>query len=312
MGAADVLPGVSGGTIALITGIYDRLIAALAAVHPAPLRHLPQLHRHKARQAISTELRTMGVPFLLAVGTGVITAVIVASGLLTTLLAQLPGPTYAFFVGLIAASAVLIGEELSWPPAHILATGVGAGIVMAVSTGTTVTATHPLWLIFFAGVVGISAMVLPGLSGALLLLILGQYEYLLGELHTAMAALTAVPTDGITTPLVDSGVVVGTFVTGALLGVVTVAHAVNWAFEQNRQLTLAVLVGLMIGGIVPPGQSALAATTGGVDMVTVGLAMLAGASVIALIDQATGDISYVEGKGDASQPYQKQLRERQH
>ncbi len=294
MGTADVIPGVSGGTIALVTGIYDRLIGALAALDGRLLGTLAEIHEAPGRRRLLEQARRMDLPFLLALGAGIVTAVLTLASVVGWFLAAYPGETFAFFVGLIAASAVLIGNDIAWTLRRVGAAAVAAGVVVGVSTGTAVVETHALWMVFLAGTVGISAMVLPGLSGALVLLILGQYAFLLDALQTVLAGVLALPTDGVRADLRRSGAVVLTFGLGAIVGVLTIAKVVQWALDRDRQTTLAALVGLMAGGVVPPGQRALAATPPGAAagglLVVAGL----GAGAIYVLDRLTDDLSYAE------------------
>lgn len=295
MGAADMVPGVSGGTIALITGIYDRLVGALAALHPGPLARLRRPHDATARSAFVADLWRMDVPFLLVLGAGIVTAVVVAAEVLTVALTAYESPTMGFFTGLIAASAILIGRDIHWTSRRAVAAAVAATVAVAVATITVSAATPGLAFVAIAGTIAISAMVLPGLSGALLLIILGQYEYLLGELRGFLNALAGLPVGGSTTPVVDHGVVVVAFLGGAVVGLFTVAHAVDRALSRDRHTTLAVLVGLMAGGVYPPAVTAIGGVSGaGVSAPLVVAAAVVGVAVIVLFDRATGDLSYVE------------------
>lgn len=294
MGAADVIPGVSGGTIALVTGIYDRLIRALAALDPGPVRALPWAYKADTRRQLYKQLWAMDVPFLVALGAGIGTAVLTLANVVSWLLTAYTAVTFAFFVGLIAASAVLIGADLVWTPRRMGIAAVAAGVVVAVSTSPAVVETHALWVIFLAGMIGISAMMLPGLSGALALLILGQYAYLLEAVQTALAGLLALPGAGASAALSRSGTIVVTFGLGAGVGVLTIAHVVKWALDRDRHTTLAGLVGLMAGGIVPPGQRALTQTE--LNLAAVGLIAAAGLGAVAIytLDRLTGDLSYAD------------------
>ena len=290
MGAADSLPGVSGGTIALIVGIYDRLVQSISSLRTDPLRHILSLHKAKSRSAFIAEIREMEVPFLLALGAGIATAFIFAAEILTAAFAHYEVQLYAFFVGLIAASAVLIGKELYWTPQRLLAGGVSIGVVVLISVVTVTAASPALWLVFLSGTVAVSAMVLPGISGALLLIILGQYEYLLGELQAFLQGIRTLAANDVA----EHGVVVVTFCIGALIGLFTVAHLVDRALTRDRYMTLAVLVGLMIGGIYTP----LSVTITGIDSGGIAIQVLVaagfGVGTIVAFDWATGDVSYTE------------------
>ncbi len=292
MGAADIVPGVSGGTIALIIGIYDRLINALAAFDPRRLGALRQPFDPTARRAVVAVLIDMDVPFLIVLGTGVGTAVILGAEIITTVLAVAPGPTYALFTGLIGASGLLIGRRVSWTTLRALA-AIGSAVSVA---GLSIVAlgieTHALWIVFLAGMISVSAMVLPGISGAVLLLILGQYEYLLGELQALIDGLLGVTT-GTPADIITPGIVVVTFLLGAILGVLSVARLVSQAFKRDQETTVAVLVGLLLGGITRPVQETAAYTASNQTLLIAVLAAGLGIGVIVLLDRYTGELAYV-------------------
>ncbi|MFB6294326.1 MAG: DUF368 domain-containing protein, partial [Candidatus Nanohaloarchaea archaeon] len=136
MGAADTVPGVSGGTIALITGIYERLVDAVASLDPAPLRHVPRLHREAARRRLLADLRDRDIAFLAVLGLGVATAVVLLSRFMHTALVQYPGPTNALFFGLIAASAAVLYTEVAVDAASVVDVAVEQ-VVEALSNGDT-------------------------------------------------------------------------------------------------------------------------------------------------------------------------------
>jgi len=294
MGTADIVPGVSGGTIALVAGIYDRLIAAIASLHPAPLQHLLRPHDPLARATFAEAWREMDITFLLLLGTGMISAVVVLSQVIPIALEEHRTLTGAFFAGLIAASVVLIGRTVPWNRRRSVLALVAAALVVVVSTQTSSAAPPSPLLVFAAGAIAITAMVLPGLSGALLLLILGQYEYLLGELDALLEALAGVATGESPGAIVEPGIVVVSFLSGAVVGLLTMGRIVQRALERDRATTIAVLVGLMAGGLFPPGEMAASAATGSGTQIAaaIGVAIL-GAAVVTAFDYATNDLEYV-------------------
>jgi len=294
MGAADVVPGVSGGTIALIAGIYDRLVGAIATLHPRPLVHLLRPHDPESRAAFADAWRGMDLTFLLALGAGMATAVVALSQVIPIALEAERGATGAFFVGLIAASVVLIGRDVPWTARRGALAVAAAAVVVAVASATGSVADPSLALVFVAGAIAISAMVLPGLSGALLLLVLGQYEYLLGELDALLEALAGLASGGSTGALLAPGIVVVVFLTGAVIGLLSVARAVDYALERDRATTIAGLVGLMAGGLLPPGRMAASEGTGSAVAVGTLVAIaVVGAAVVTAFDLATDDLEYV-------------------
>jgi len=182
MGAADTVPGVSGGTIAVVLGIYERLITALTELDPAAVRHLPTLHTAEGRGALRSEFRRADVPFLSVLGFGVLSAAATVATAMNAAVTRYPAPTYAFFFGLIGASAVVLYRYVEiGTPRRLLVAVAGASLAFLLTDpalATTGTATLPA--LFLAGAIAISAMILPGVSGAFLLLVLGQYEYVSG------------------------------------------------------------------------------------------------------------------------------------
>ena len=284
MGAADSVPGVSGGTIALITGIYDRLIHALAGVRVDTISQL--IAPGGARRRRQAAIARLDVGFLLLLGAGMLSAFVVAAETLTRATSQVPGLTYAFFFGLIAASAVVFGRQVTWTGRR-LGGASGAAVVVGGLSGLTATAgAHGHWIAFLSGVIAISAMVLPGLSGALLLVILGQYEFLLGALRDTLAVVR--------TGVVDTGAVtvVVVFLVGAVVGLLTIARLVSAALARDRETTLAVLLGLLVGGCVQPLLRVSDAVAAGTSTPGVVVAGAVGAGTIVALDRAAGGLEY--------------------
>ncbi|ERG89061.1 MAG: putative membrane protein [halophilic archaeon J07HX5] len=284
MGAADAVPGISGGTIALITGIYGRLITAVTRLDPRVITSLGDVRTGTGRAALTAQLRHMDVPFLLTLGTGIATAVVIVARGVEAAFASAPGLAYAFFFGLIGASAVVLYEQ-RWltRPRLVIASGGGFVVAFVVAGATTSGGPgHGLLVLFVAGAIAVAGMVLPGISGAFLLLLLGQYEYLAETLNTFVDGLTA----GV---IRKTAVDITAFVAGASIGLFTVAYVVRWALERSRAATLAFLLSLMLGALRLPVEEVDTAvrtwtpvTTGAV----LGVAVL-GASVGLLMNTAT-------------------------
>lgn len=295
MGTADAVPGVSGGTIALIVGVYERLISALTALDPRALRHLSRLHTTEGRAEFAQALLAMDVPFLGVLGVGVMSAVALVSSAMHVAAVRFPVPTYGFFFGLIAASAyVLRGEVHLNSPARLTAAVVGfllAFIVSGASAGGALPTTLPV--LFLSGAVAITAMILPGISGAFILFLLGQYEFMTG-IPSRMADAVAATIRGEAALLSEPVVVFLVFCSGALVGLLTVAHVVRWALERRRHATLTFLVALMIGALRAPivrvQQGLPADPTTGVAIATV--TALIGAGLVLALDRATVEITY--------------------
>ena len=295
MGAADVVPGVSGGTIALIVGIYDRLIRAITAIDPRALR--PALHPTdpEARARLRAELQRMDVPFLIALGLGVGTAIVVLSGVMHEAATTYPVATYGFFFGLIAASAiVLYGEIDRWTAGRVAVSIVAIALAFWVSGTTSGAAPHGLPIVLLAGAIAICAMILPGVSGAFFLLILGQYEYMTGTLKGFVNGLVGLVDGGALAPVIETGTVVTVFGVGAVAGLFTMAHAVRYALERYRAATLAALVSLMVGALRLPVERVWA-NLGESSLGRPGVAVaaaLVGAGAVLLVDWYTDDLEY--------------------
>ena len=297
MGAADSVPGVSGGTIALITGIYERLISAIATLDPRAARHLLRVHHASGRQALVRRLLAMDVPFLVVLGSGVLTALIVVSRVMHAALASARALTFAFFFGLIAASAIVLYEHVSVRTIGRLAAAIAgfaiAFLVSGVSAGSE--ASHALPFVFVAGAIAITAMILPGVSGAFFLLLLGQYDYLMGVLKRFVdRMLGLVVGDATVTEVIGLGTTVLTFGFGAIVGLLAFARVVQWALSTYRAATLTFLVSLMVGALRLPAIEVLDHTAAWTPATTIATLAAAGIGALAvlLLDQYTESLSY--------------------
>lgn len=299
MGTADAIPGVSGGTIALITGIYERLIRALTALDPAVLRTVPSLYRRERRQAFWADLVEMDVPFLVALGTGMLTAVILLARIVQFALSTVPGATFAFFFGLIGASAIVL-FQLQWleRPGPVAAAVVGFAVAFLVAGETATGAfSHTLPVVFGSGLFAISGMVLPGISGAFILLLLGQYDYMTATLNDLVDQLLAVPRNGVDDALFEAATVVVVFITGAFVGLFTIAYLVRAALERHRAATFAFLVSLMLGALRYPAIQINEETGSLTPTVVASLtaALIVGLGAVLLLDYYTDDLDYGRG-----------------
>ena len=296
MGAADTVPGVSGGTIAVIVGVYERLIAALTAVDPRAARGLLAVHTSEGRSDLAADLLRMDAPFLLVLGSGVVTAAALIATVMNFLVTQYAAPTYAFFFGLIAASAVVLYRHAD--PGTPGRTAVAAtGFVLAfVVTGFSASARStdpPALLLFVAGAVAISAMVLPGISGSFLLLVMGLYEFMSG-LPGAVASALVSAAGGDFGGLVGPLSALAAFGAGALVGVFSVAYAVRAALRRYREATLVFLVSLMVGALRLPIER-IAADAGApspATAVAVVVPAVGGIAAVLLLDRYTDDLEY--------------------
>lgn len=296
MGAADAVPGVSGGTIALITGIYERLIRALTALDPTVLRRLFRVHRSEQRIHLWRALVGMDVPFLVVLGTGMVTAVVLLARIVQVALSVVPALTFAFFFGLIAASAVALYDR-RWlvTPAGVLAAITGFSVAFLVAGATADGALpHTLPVVFVSGMFAISGMVLPGISGAFILLLLGQYDFMTDALNRFVDGVITVLSGNGTGDLLEASPTVVAFIVGAFIGLLTVAYAVRWALERYRGPTFAFLVSLMLGALRYPGLQ-ITQTTDTWSSITVSSILAAGflgAGLVLVLDRYTDDLDY--------------------
>ena len=226
MGAADVVPGVSGGTMAFILGIYEELIDSIREIgNPALWRALLGLRLDEASERLNWR-------FLAAVGSGIVAAFLSLARLLSWLLREHPVPLWSFFFGLIVASVVVVSGRISrWTPQSLTVLGVGCvGAYALVGLVPAETSNNPVFL-FMSGVLAISAMILPGISGSFVLVLLGKYQTLL-EAVNARDVLT-----------------LGYVMAGMAIGIVTVAQVLGWLFGRYHDVTVAFLTGLMLGSL---------------------------------------------------------------
>jgi putative membrane protein len=257
MGAADAVPGVSGGTIVLLTEIYERLIAAITAITVSRVRRLVREARDGNRPGVARTRREMDIWFLAVLGTGVMTAVVSVQRIISRLLSVSPVEVYGFFFGLIGASALVLYRDVSLATRGERAAVVAGFVVAFAGSGYAATGLDTsLPVAFLAVVIAISAMVLPGMSGSLLLLALGPHEHVSTALSRFTDALLATAQGGGVAGVYQTGIPVVTFLFGAVICLLSVAHAVRAAFERNREVTMAFLVSLIVGALRAPVEQA--------------------------------------------------------
>lgn len=295
MGTAAAVPGVSGGTIALIVGIYDRFIRALTLLNPGILGLLGRVHRRSGRKRLVRDAMEMEIPFLVVLFLGVVTAVLTLARVFQYALATIPGPTFAFFAGLIGASAFVLGERSWLFDRGQLVAGVAGFTIAFLVAGASGTGLfpHTLPVVFLAATLAVSGMVLPGLSGSFILLLLGQYEYLTGVLTDATDGIVTLLSGGSPESLAADLAVVATGVAGAVVGFLTTAHVVRRALERRPAVTFAFLVSLMVGALRYPALQIVETTDiSPGPLLVVALAALLGAAVVLALDYHTNDLSY--------------------
>lgn len=225
MGAADVVPGVSGGTIAFISGIYDRLLAAIAACTPDKLLWL-------ARGRFSETWKAIDGSFLFTLLAGILCSIATFARLISYLLAEHGLLVWSFFFGLILVSVYLVGREIerwnAWTVAAAIAGCVFAYLITVASP--VALAVTPLTL-FVGGSIAICAMILPGISGSFILLLLGLYS----------GVLNAVKSFDVT--------LLGCFMLGCVIGILSFSRLLSWLLGYARNITLAFLTGLLVGSL---------------------------------------------------------------
>lgn len=225
MGMADVVPGVSGGTIAFISGIYEELLDSIRSVDATALRLL-------LRFRLAEFWRHINGRFLLPVLLGIAVAIFSLARLMTYLLTNYPIAIWSFFFGLIVASALLVARQIGrWDWRTVLAFAVGAAAAWWITVATPAETPDDWWFVMLSGAIAICAMILPGISGAFILLLLGKYQYIMhavGEFDIPVIAV---------------------FVIGAAAGIISFSHLLSWLLKHWHDVTVAVLMGFMVGSL---------------------------------------------------------------
>ncbi|MFH2022137.1 MAG: DUF368 domain-containing protein [Patescibacteria group bacterium] len=225
MGSADIVPGVSGGTIALLFGVYEKLIESIKVITGQVIR---LVFKGKFKEA----WQTAPIAFLLPLGVGLLTAIFAMSSLLQSLLRDYPVLTWSVFFGLVVASTVIVSQKIKKWQAGTLGLMVVASILTYLIVGSIPIETPATPLAFFlSGVVGICAMILPGVSGSFLLILLGKYAQVL-EAVTAFDIVT-----------------LAIFALGAGVGIATFSRVLSYLFGKHHNQLVAVLTGMLIGSL---------------------------------------------------------------
>ena len=226
MGAANVIPGVSGGTIALITGVFERLINAIKSINGQALRllfsgRLNELARH------------LDLAFLIALFAGVGTAIISLAKVLRFLFEYYPVHIWSFFFGLVLASIFFVGRTVTkWSAAPIISFLVGTAIAVLISVMSPASENSALYYLVLCGVVGVCSMILPGLSGSFVLVLMGNYQ---------LVMINAV-SDFNLTILLPVGI-------GAVVGLIAFSHLLSWVLKKFPDQTIAMLTGFITGSL---------------------------------------------------------------
>lgn len=226
MGAADVIPGVSGGTIAFLTGIYSELLNSIKSIS---LNNLKLIFKGKFKEFSDA----VNLKFLMAVGGGILISIFSLARLMQYLLVHHPIPLWSFFMGLIGASAIYVLKDIKkWTVADIISLFAGIAVAAWICLVSPSQTTEAYWFVFISGVIAICAMILPGISGSFILLLMGKYAFI-------MKAVT------------DLNIpVLIIFAAGAAIGIISFSHFLTWLLKKYYKPTLCVLAGFMIGSLV--------------------------------------------------------------
>ena len=246
MGAADVIPGVSGGTIAFIMGIYDEFVGSIAKIDKQAIK---LLFTGKVRQF----WKYINANFLLALVAGISVSVVALAGLMQTLLTDFPIQTWSFFFGLIVASSIFILKGISgWKVAEGLFLSLGIVLGVVVCTLSPTQTPDDLWFIFISGAIAICAMILPGISGSFILLILGKYQFIMAAITACVGNVGALlGAEGADAALFwQSAAILAVFLIGAVTGILGFSKFLHWLLARWHKQTLIALAGFIIGSLV--------------------------------------------------------------
>ena len=225
MGAADVVPGVSGGTIAFITGIYEELVTSIKSINIAAARIL-------FKEGIKSFWQTVNGTFLFFLVAGILVSVLSLAKVLEYILINHPVLIWSFFFGLILASAVFVAKKIDrWNIQTGISMLVGIIVAFLITSISPAETTEAYWFIFLSGALAICAMILPGISGSFILLLLGKYEFILNAVNEGKLDILAV------------------LIIGALVGIISFANLLSWLLKRFHHLTIALLAGFMIGSL---------------------------------------------------------------
>ena len=239
MGAADVVPGVSGGTIAFISGIYEELIESIDKLN---LTNLKLIKSH----GFQTFWKSINGSFLLALFSGIAISILSLAKLIKWLLQNEPILLWAFFFGLVVASIVFIGKQIKTTNFLIILAIIGSTLLSYYITRAEPFASPDSNLyLFFCGFVAIIAMILPGISGAFILLLLGAYEVAIETIDNLIKSITTLNA-ALFTDAVTKFAMLGI---GAVVGIKVFSKILNWMFKHHKNITLAILTGFMVGSL---------------------------------------------------------------
>lgn len=232
MGASDIVPGVSGGTMAFILGIYEELIDSIRTIGR------PDFIQAALKFRLKELFQILNWKFLLSVAAGILIAAVTLSSALEYLLVNQPVYLWSFFFGLVLASVWVVSKRIKqWQPALFALLLVGALSTYLLVGLVPLQTPNAWWFLLLSGAIASSALILPGISGAFILVLLGKYQYVLGSFNDFRGGEW-----NAAVPLIFVGI-------GAALGLVTFAQFLGWLFKRHHDLTVALLIGLMVGSL---------------------------------------------------------------
>ena len=239
MGTADLMPGVSGGTIALILGVYKELIQSIDSIN---LKNLQSLKK----EGVKRFWNNINGGFLSVLFLGIISAILSLSFAIDWLIAEHPIPLWSFFLGLLLASIFILKNTLKqWGVLNTSLAIFSAALSFFLTQMTPVNGEISLLYLFISGFFGIIAMILPGISGAYILLIMGAYSTVIGLIKDALTSLSNMQLE----LMIPTFTKLSVFVLGIVLGLRIFASVLKWLFDKEHDKTMAVLIGLMIGAL---------------------------------------------------------------
>lgn len=225
MGAADVVPGVSGGTIAFIVGIYEELIESIKSINRASLKLL-------FTGKVTAFWKAINGNFLLALVSGIAISIFSLAKLITFLLTSYPILVWSFFFGLVLASTWFVSKDIGkWSWKTILCFILGTITAFYITVATPAETPDGLWFIFLCGAIAICAMILPGISGSFILVLLGKYYYIMEAVKNL------------------NFLVILVFICGAAIGITSFSHVLSYTLRKYHDITIAILAGFMLGSL---------------------------------------------------------------
>ncbi|MFV0267597.1 MAG: DUF368 domain-containing protein [Draconibacterium sp.] len=225
MGAADVVPGVSGGTIAFITGIYEELINSIKSINLKAVKLFFTGQFAEFWKAINGT-------FLVSVVAGIGISIFSLAKGLEYLLTHYPILVWSFFFGLIVASAIYVARAIkTWNAGTIISGLIGIAVAFGITVISPAEANTAYWFVFVSGMIAICAMILPGISGSFILVLLGMYKFILGAVSDMNIAVLL------------------TFMAGAAIGIISFSNVLSWLLKKYHNLTIAMLAGFMVGSL---------------------------------------------------------------